>query len=228
LHGRPGEVPSISPSMPCALKACTQSRNVWRSMPPIRAAALRLTPSRTPASANSRRAWLASLDAAAASLPESVGVQLDAITTKIPRESDLADSKCRSHSRVILSAGWYNTAFDGLKVLLTAATTEAVAMVLYEFVTNAVKYGALSTPQGRVSVTWVGGSNGRLSEGIVIKWRKTGSPLATPPKRSGYGTSLIRDLIPHEIGGAVDLAFTAEGLTCKIKLRPVRLTNRAQ
>ena len=79
-----------------------------------------------------------------------------------------------------------------------------------------------------VSVTWACGSNGRLSEGIVINWRETGGPLVTPPKRSGYGTSLIRDLIPHEIGGAVDLAFTTEGVTCKLKLPPVQLTNRDQ
>src|SRR5262249_50766853 len=93
-----------------------------------------------------------------------------------------------------------NTTIDGHEVMLTAAATEAVAMVLYELVTNATKYGALSTPQGRVSVTWAG-SNGRLSEGIVIKWQETGGPLVAAPKRSGYGTILIRALIPHEIGG---------------------------
>src|SRR5215831_7226763 len=119
-----------------------------------------------------------------------------------------------------------NTAIDGPEVMLTAVATEAVAMVLYELVTNAAKYGALSTPQGRVSVTWASGSNGRLSEGIVIKWRETGGPLVATPKRSGYGTILVRDLIPHEIGGAVDLAFATEGVCCQIRLPPEQLTSR--
>src|SRR5215469_1915886 len=39
-------------------------------------------------------------------------------------------------------------------------------------------------------------------------------------KRSGYGTNLIRDLVPHEIGGAVDLVFATEGVSCKITLPP--------
>jgi len=116
-----------------------------------------------------------------------------------------------------------NTTIDGPKVSLTAAATEALAMVLYELVTNAVKYGALSMPQGRVFVTWVGGSNGRLSEGIVINWQETDGPLVTPPKRSGYGTNLIRDLIPHEIDGAVDLVFKAEGVRCTITLPAAHL-----
>jgi PAS domain S-box-containing protein len=119
-----------------------------------------------------------------------------------------------------------NTTIDGPEVMLTAAATEAVAMVLYELVTNAAKYGALSTPQGRVSVIWAGGSNGRLSEGIVIRWRETGGPLVAAPKRSGYGTILVRDLIPHEIGGAVDLAFATEGVSCHIRLPPEQLTSR--
>jgi len=119
-----------------------------------------------------------------------------------------------------------NTTNDGPEVMLTAGATEAVAMVLYELVTNATKYGALSTPQGRVSVTWSGGPNGRLSEGIVIKWQEIGGPLVTPPKRSGYGTNLIRRLIPHEIGGAVDLLFNAEGVSCTITLPAAHLPTR--
>jgi len=119
-----------------------------------------------------------------------------------------------------------NTTIDGPDVTLSAGATETVAMVLYELVTNAVKYGALSTPQGRVSVTWAGGFNWRPSEDIVIKWRETRGPPVIPPKRSGYGAKLIRDLIPHEIGGAVDLAFTPQGVTCKIRLPPSKLTNR--
>ena len=119
-----------------------------------------------------------------------------------------------------------NTSIDGPEVMLAAAATEAVAMVLYELVTNAAKYGALSTPEGRVSVTWAGESTARLSEGIVIEWRETGGPEVAAPKRSGYGTTLVRDLVPHEIGGAVDLAFETEGVSCKITLPPEQLTNR--
>src|SRR5215212_3038483 len=63
--GWPFDQLSLSPSGPRSLKRCTQSRSVWRSMPPIRAASARLIPSSTAASDSRRRLWLACLEAAA-------------------------------------------------------------------------------------------------------------------------------------------------------------------
>jgi two-component sensor histidine kinase len=119
-----------------------------------------------------------------------------------------------------------NIIIESPKIALTAAVTEAVAMVLYELVTNAVKYGALSTPKGRVSVTWAAEPEGKLPEGIVIKWREMDGPRVTAPERRSYGTNLIRNLIPHEIGGAVDLVFKAEGVSCTITLPIPQLAAR--
>jgi PAS domain S-box-containing protein len=105
-----------------------------------------------------------------------------------------------------------NTTVQGPNVMLTAAATQAVAMVLHELVTNAAKYGALSSPSGRVSVEW------EVPEGTLsIAWRETGGPpVAASTPQSGYGTSLIRDLIPHELGGTVDLVMAPEGVRCTI------------
>jgi PAS domain S-box-containing protein len=105
-----------------------------------------------------------------------------------------------------------NTTVQGPNVMLTAAATQAVAMVLHELVTNAAKYGALSSPSGSVSVQWEA-PDGSLS----IAWRETGGPpVAASAPQSGYGTSLIRDLIPHELGGKVDLEMAPEGVRCTI------------
>src|SRR4030095_4217749 len=111
-----------------------------------------------------------------------------------------------------------NTTACGPDVALTAAATEALAMVLHELVTNASKYGALSTPEGRVSVSWECRNSGDASTGqiLVLRWRESGGPPVSAPSQYGYGTSLISDLIPHELGGSVDLAFPSEGVTCTI------------
>jgi two-component sensor histidine kinase len=53
-----------------------------------------------------------------------------------------------------------NTNVDGPEVLLSAEAGQTMAMTLHELATNAAKYGALSTPRGRVSVRWGLGSNG--------------------------------------------------------------------
>src|SRR6266446_3965588 len=110
-----------------------------------------------------------------------------------------------------------NTQIGGPEVMLTAAETQAVAMVIHELVTNAAKYGALSSPDGRVSVSWdrTGADAAAI---LTITWRELGGPPVTAPVQSGYGSSLIRDLIPHELGGTVDLVFPLDGACCKIEI----------
>jgi PAS domain S-box-containing protein len=123
-----------------------------------------------------------------------------------------------------------NTTISGSDVMLTAEATQALAMVLHELVTNAAKYGALSSPNGRVSVHWdrhshrdshgdsSGDSSGDSAASLTIEWREFGGPAIVAPIQSGYGTNLIRELIPHELGGRVDLVFAAEGACCRIEI----------
>jgi PAS domain S-box-containing protein len=111
-----------------------------------------------------------------------------------------------------------NTTTCGPDITLTSAATEALAMVLHELVTNASKYGALSAPEGQVSVSWEIRSSGDAATVMAIVWRETGGPPVLAPPQNGYGTSLICDLIPHELGGTVDLAFLSEGVSCTIEI----------
>lgn len=109
-----------------------------------------------------------------------------------------------------------NTMIDGPKVTLTVTATQALAMVLHELVTNAAKYGALSTPHGRVEVSWSLGS-GEDAATLSLAWREIGGPaVAASPSR--YGVDIIRDLIPHELGGSVELAFAPGGVNCNIEI----------
>jgi PAS domain S-box-containing protein len=110
-----------------------------------------------------------------------------------------------------------NTTISGPDVMLTSAETQAVAMVIHELVTNAAKHGALSSPNGRVSVSWHP-TGADATAILMITWRELGGPPVAAPVLSGYGSSLIRDLIPHELGGTVDLAFASDGACCKIAI----------
>jgi PAS domain S-box-containing protein len=106
---------------------------------------------------------------------------------------------------------------SGPAVRLTAAAAQALAMVLHELVTNAAKYGALSTPHGRVEVSWTRGS-GADAGNLSFEWRELGGPPVAPSPAAGYGVGVIRDLIPRELGGTVDLAFAPGGVSCKIEI----------
>ena len=110
-----------------------------------------------------------------------------------------------------------NAIVEGGDIALAADATQSLAMVLHELVTNAAKYGALSTPGGRVRVRWERQQhNGDASAGLIVEWREANGPTVVAPSRLGYGTSVIEDLIPYELGGAVDLAFAADGVRCTI------------
>jgi PAS domain S-box-containing protein len=110
-----------------------------------------------------------------------------------------------------------NTEVRGPSVTLKAEATQAVATVLHELATNAAKYGALSNPSGLVSVQWRWLQNGSHDR-LLIEWQETGAPPVLAPNQSGYGTSIIRELIPFELGGEVELSFAPNGTRCRLEI----------
>jgi len=106
---------------------------------------------------------------------------------------------------------------EGPDVLLPEEATQALAMVLHELVTNSAKYGALSTPRGRVCVQWGCRSNASSQSLLTIRWQEIGGPPVRVPTRRGYGTSVICELIPYELGGTVDINYMADGVQCRIE-----------
>ena len=109
-----------------------------------------------------------------------------------------------------------NISFDGPDVTLTSGETQALAMVIHELVTNAAKYGALSIPDGSVTIRW-SCTGGDLAV-LIIAWREVRGPPVVESVQSGYGSDLIRNLIPYELGGAVELTFPHDGVYCKIEI----------
>jgi two-component sensor histidine kinase len=107
---------------------------------------------------------------------------------------------------------------QGPDVVLAAEATQPVAMVLHELVTNAAKYGALSNSHGKVSVCWGWRQNGHSGGPLTLEWQEVDGPPVAAPSESGYGTTVIRDLIPYELGGRVDLVFAREGVRCKLEI----------
>jgi PAS domain S-box-containing protein len=113
-----------------------------------------------------------------------------------------------------------NVTISGTDVMLIAAEIQAVARVLHELVTNAAKHGALSIPGGHVSVSWNRKPNGDRAK-LMLVWQELGGPPVKSEIQSSYGTNLIHNLIPHELGGMVELAFASKGVSCRIEI-PIR------
>jgi PAS domain S-box-containing protein len=102
----------------------------------------------------------------------------------------------------------------GPDVRLEPGQAQAIAMVLHELTTNAVKYGALSVEAGRVRVAWSRPDDGRL----VLCWAERDGPSTEAPTHVGFGTRVINQIVRHQLNGKVRLDWRAEGLVCEIEL----------
>src|SRR5262245_7672916 len=105
---------------------------------------------------------------------------------------------------------------EGPDVLISAEATQPIAVVLHELVTNASKYGALSVPDGHIAVRWDCQKGDHSGLRLLLEWIETGGPTVVASSRTGYGTRAIRNLVPYELGGAVELSFDATGVRCRI------------
>jgi two-component sensor histidine kinase len=112
----------------------------------------------------------------------------------------------------------HNRHIEGPEIVLNADATQALWMVIHELTTNAVKYGALSVPGGRVMVSWRWEADRKSDEELLLHWTEQGRPVVKPPEREGYGRVLIRELLTFEFDGTVDQRYATEGLTCQISL----------
>jgi PAS domain S-box-containing protein len=116
-----------------------------------------------------------------------------------------------------------NTCIEGPEVILRPEAAQTTASVLHELTTNAAKYGALSKREGRVSVRWHCAPNGQAPAPLAIEWLETGGPPVKAPSDSGYGRSVITELMSYELGGTARLLFSPEGVRCRLDIPAIWL-----
>ena len=100
-------------------------------------------------------------------------------------------------------------AFSGPAVELSPKQALALSLALHELATNAVKYGSLSRPDGRVRIVW-DDRDGRLH----LDWREDGGPPVVAPARRGFGSRLLEGGL--DIEGQAQLEFAPDGVRCLI------------
>src|SRR6187399_2952999 len=102
---------------------------------------------------------------------------------------------------------------SGPNVSLQPAAAQSLALALHELVTNAAKYGALSSMAGRVHLTW------ELNPGtLVLRWTETGGPPTQAPSSPGFGTRIITASIEGQLAGQTVFDWRPEGLQCVLSV----------
>ncbi|MBX6322380.1 MAG: PAS domain-containing protein, partial [Rhodospirillaceae bacterium] len=101
--------------------------------------------------------------------------------------------------------------------ILRSQQAQNLALVIHELATNAAKYGALSVPTGRVTVTWTADLD-RNPPALRIQWQESGGPPVRPPQHQGFGTRLILNAFRQDEEAAAALDFDPAGVRCSFSL----------
>ena len=108
---------------------------------------------------------------------------------------------------------------DGPEVVVGGSAVTSFALLLHEIATNAAKYGALSSPSGRVVAKW------RIEgEELDLTWREEGGPpVAGEPERTGFGSTLAEATVLGQFGGKISREWRSEGLIVHLTILLDRL-----
>ena len=103
-------------------------------------------------------------------------------------------------------------ALTGPDLFLKPEAAQNLGLAFNELATNAVRYGALSSSSGRISVTWSLDAADVTPRRFHIQWLETGGPAVTAPNRQGFGHKVVERLAARALDGVVSLTFAASGL----------------
>ena len=106
-------------------------------------------------------------------------------------------------------------AIDGPALSLEPRLAQGLTLALHELSTNAAKYGALSVPEGIVSINWT--ATDGPPQGIRLRWQEMHGPTVTPPTRIGFGSRLVERLLASELGGEARITYLPQGVVCEIE-----------
>ncbi|MFZ0267309.1 sensor histidine kinase [Caulobacter sp.] len=108
------------------------------------------------------------------------------------------------------------TVLAGPPVALTPNAALALSMVFHELGTNAVKYGALSVPEGSVTVVWH--IDPAAPHRLTLHWEERGGPAVSPPVRKGFGSRLIAASLKSDLAGEARVDYRPSGAVCVLTL----------
>ncbi|WP_458388534.1 HWE histidine kinase domain-containing protein [Sphingomonas sp. F9_3S_D5_B_2] len=146
---------------------------------------------------------------------EALSTAHNLLTRKNWEEASLSDT---ISTAVAAATGEAATRVEvtGPEIVLEPQTAVSVAMAVHELCTNALKYGALSVPEGAVSVSW---EVDRVDEEpfLDLEWRESDGPPVSVPTKRGFGSRMIERGLAAQLHGTVALDFAPSGLICSIR-----------
>jgi PAS domain S-box-containing protein len=156
----------------------------------------------------------------------------DSLKEFLERFGERLDALGRAHG-LLVNEGWTGARIDDLvrsqlghysqlagrqifmsgpDLTLPTEMIQNIGLALHELATNAAKYGALSTPEGRVDIAWTAVPRPDGAMDVTIGWTESGGPEVRPPTRRGFGQIVIERTVARAVGGTVELDYRPEGM----------------
>jgi two-component sensor histidine kinase len=117
--------------------------------------------------------------------------------------------------RAFQTRGFEQFSITGNNVPVSSGPAVALSMVIHELSTNALKYGALSVPEGSVRIRW---SVDLEHQRFHLEWRESGGPVVVPPTKRSFGSRFIEQALPGQLQGEARLLFEPSGLVCDVNI----------
>ena len=152
------------------------------------------------------------------SLLEGRLLALARVQTLLTREANAGGSlRGIIESEVVAQAHRGDQAtLTGPDIQLSPKAVEVLTLAFHELATNALKYGAFSVPEGRLTVGWTTVEK-RGAPWLALDWIEDGAPPHEPSTRRGFGSELIEARIPYELGGRGKIALGPNGARCRLE-----------
>ena len=122
------------------------------------------------------------------------------------------DELVRKQVDAFVETNGANLAVTGPHVIVTARAAQTIGLALHELATNSMKYGALSTPKGKVAIDWEYQVIDGTPQYLQLKWEEFDGPPVLPPARKGFGHFVIDRMAAQSLNGEVKIEFRPEGL----------------
>ena len=111
----------------------------------------------------------------------------------------------------------------GPDVVVSAEAAQAIGLAIHELTTNAIKYGALSLPTGKVKMSWAFDGDADAPRQLFLNWIEQGGPPVVPPSRKGFGHVVFDDMIERSLNAKVAVEFAPSGLNWRVSIPAANL-----
>jgi PAS domain S-box-containing protein len=121
----------------------------------------------------------------------------------------------RSQLSSYLDGNSVQVSIEGPAIALKPEAAQNLGLALHELAINAAKFGALSVPTGRVSITWIRRESA-VDNAVELDWREQLGPKVKARRKKGFGTMVIERNLARALDAKVSMDFDPDGLHCHI------------